>query len=100
MRWLLPPLDVQVVVARPAVDRGRGESRPKVGHRCRDTLQLRGIELVEDADEELCLEHLDIPQQLPTGGGDPDEDDATIAGDADPFHEPALLDPVDEAGRG
>jgi hypothetical protein len=50
------------------------------------------------AREELGLEHLHVLEQLSAGGGDADEDDATVAGDADPFHEPALLDPVDEAG--
>src|SRR5690242_9797773 len=61
MRWLLPPLGVDVMVS--SVDGGRSEGRPQVGHGSPDAVQLVRIELLEDAREELGLEHLDILQQ-------------------------------------
>src|SRR5689334_10013278 len=75
----IPPLGVDVVVS--AVDRGRGEGRPQVGHGSCNALELRRIELFEDPGEELGLEHLDVLEQMPAGGRDPDEDDAPVAGD-------------------
>ena len=58
------------------------------------------VELVEDPLDDLGPQDLDVLEHLASGVGDPDEDDPAIARDADPFDEPALLDAIDEAGRG
>src|SRR6185369_6159698 len=63
MRLSVPPLDMQM--ARSFVDRGRRERRSQVGHRRGDAGQLRRVELVEDAHEDLRSEHLHVVQQLP-----------------------------------
>ena len=79
---------------------GREERDSEGGHRRRDTLELRRIELVQDAPDDLRPGRLDVFQHLKTDRRDPNADDPAILRDPDPFNEAALLDPVDESGRG
>jgi hypothetical protein len=79
---------------------GGEECDAKGGHRRRDPLKLRRIDLVQDEPHDLRSGRLDVFERLAADRGDPDEDDPAILQDPDPFHEPALLDPIDEPGRG
>ncbi len=79
---------------------GGEECDAKGGHRRRDSLELRRIELVQDEPQDLRSGRLDVFERLATDRGDPDEDDPAVLRDPDPFHEASLFDPIDEPGRG
>ena len=89
-----------VVGSGQRVRMGGEERDAKGGHRRRDALELRRIELVEDAPDDLRPGRFDVFEHLPADRRDPHEDDPAILRDPDPFHEAALLDPIDEPGRG
>jgi alkanesulfonate monooxygenase SsuD/methylene tetrahydromethanopterin reductase-like flavin-dependent oxidoreductase (luciferase family) len=77
---------------------GREERDTQGGHRRRDPLELRRIDLVEDLGHDLGSRRLHVFERLATDGRDSDEDDPAILGNPDALHEAAFLDPIDEPG--
>jgi hypothetical protein len=100
MSCLTPPLGyVHVVQGRIIRERPR-EGDTEIGHGGSHGRKLRFVELVEDAPDDPLAQDLDVIEHLASGDGDPNEHDPAVARDADAFHEPSLLDAIDEAGRG
>ena len=88
------------MVGTGSVIRERGcDGGPEVGHGGGHALQLGLVQAVQDALEDLLAKAFYVIQHLSPGGGDPDEDDASVRWDAVALHVAPILDPVDDAGR-
>ena len=67
-------------------------------NRVLDATKLRYRQPLQDRAQEVVAERIDLAEHRFPGGGDPDQHDPAIGGDAIALDEPALLEPVDQAG--